>query len=608
MLEKQREQEFLEVLLSEIEEQAIKRGSFQTVFLEQMLKYVDLETDPDVLHPPYENTIKKILVNAYSYLSEEQRLQLFVVDYNEAQDEQEMLSINKSELLSIANKVKRFFTNVELLINNIHPSHQPYDLAKLIVDMPIHAVDIFIMTNRFYRSNKQVDISIPGVGEVQVHIWDAERAYQIHSAETGAQVSYIDFDTQFGETFEMMFVPDAVQGEVKDSFDCYIGFISANLLAKVYDFWGPKLVERNVRSFLQARGATNKGIRDTLKNPLERQMFVAYNNGISTVARKGNIEKISEDVNLYKVKGLDGWQIVNGGQTTASIHRAFKEGISLNDVYIQTKLTILQVEGKDEKDRHQMEDEMVAKISEYANTQNKINKSDLLANTRFMSEIEKFSRNTWIPSQDGRKANQKWYFERARGQYMVDVNRRKKGKEQSDFKKQHPSEKVISKVDLAKHFMSWEGLPYISSKGGEAAFKEFMEYNSAYWKSDRNEGEERKSLTSNEYKKLIARVIISHRVTEIVSEMKLKGYRANVIYYSAAILHEIYGSEIDLLKVWDNQSLSDIWDPIIQVIADITLNYLRESAGDRNVTQWAKQQACWQEYRKEYKKLLQNLR
>ncbi len=163
-------------------------------------------------------------------------------------------------------------------------------------------------------------------------------------------------------------------------------------------------------------------------------MFVAYNNGISSVARSGDIEKSAEGINLFTIKGLDGWQIVNGGQTTASIHRAYLEGIDLSEVYIQTKLTILKVSSKNEDERIKLEDKMVAKISEFANTQNKINKSDLLANTRFMSEIEMFSRSTWIPVHDGRKAGEKWYFERTRGQYMVDVNRFKKDKGSNNFK------------------------------------------------------------------------------------------------------------------------------------------------------------------------------
>jgi hypothetical protein len=503
-----------------------------------------------------------------------------------------------------ANKAKRFFTYASALMQSIDPSLQSFDLAKLITDKVevINEVNIFVITNLFYTSNKPVDLSIPGVETVNVQVWDIDRVQQLIIAEQAIETEYIDFERDYGESFNMILVPDPVSG-VKN-FDCYVGYISAELLSKAYDEWGQKLVERNVRSFLQARGGTNKGIRDTLKDPFQRKMFVAYNNGISTVARSGEIEKIDGGDNLYKIKGLSGWQIVNGGQTTASIHQAYKDGINLRDVFVQAKLTILQANEFMTQDQHLLEDEMVSRISQYANTQNKINKSDLLANTRFMSDLEKFSRNIWIPVFDGRKPESKWYFERARGQYMVDINRRKRGKEQTEFKKQYPKDKVLTKVDIAKHFMSWDGYPHVSSKGGEEAFKKFMDLNKSFWN---NEGNNQSKITLSFYQKLIARSIINKRVQEIVEEMNLRGYKANVIYYTAAMLNHLYGEQIDLVQVWEVQSLADKWDEIIRIMADKTLSFLRESAGERNVTQWAKQEACWIQFKENCSKELSNL-
>jgi hypothetical protein len=256
------------------------------------------------------------------------------------------------------------------------------------------------------------------------------------------------------------------------------------------------------------------------------------------------------------------------------------------------------------KDQHLLEDEMVSRISQYANTQNKINKSDLLANTRFMSDVEKFSRNIWIPVFDGRKPESKWYFERARGQYIVDINRRKRGKEQTEFKKQYPKDKVLTKVDIAKHFITWEGYPHISSKGGEEAFKKFMDLNKSFWKS---EGDNQSKMTLSVYQKLISRSIINKRVQEIVDEMLLRGYKANVIYYTVAMLNHLYGDMIDLVRVWEEQTISDKWDEVIRIIADKTLSFLRESAGERNVTQWAKQEACWIQYKDNCSRELSNL-
>ncbi|PAE23877.1 AIPR family protein [Bacillus sp. 7894-2] len=602
MIETRQRKEFLLDFMEELEEKAIKTGSYQVPFLEKMISFMDRPDDPEILIPPYKDTAKNIAVNAYSYDDENQVLDLYVADYNFEQNEEDLLTINMTAVTEIANRVKRFVTNAKSLLQTIDHSLEAYDLAKVIDEEMenINEINIFVVTNLYYSSNKPVEMTIPGIETVNVQVWDIDRVQQLITSEQAVETDYIDFERDYGETFEMMFVPDPSSG-VKE-FDCYVGYISAELLAKAYDEWGQKLVERNVRSFLQARGGTNKGIRDTLKDPFQRRMFVAYNNGISTVARTGDFELVEDGVNQYKIKGLSGWQIVNGGQTTASIHKAYKDGISLKDVYVQAKLTILQVNEFVSKDQHLLEDEMISRISQYANTQNKINKSDLLANTRFMSDLEKFSRNIWIPAKDGRRPESKWYFERARGQYMVDINRRKRGKEQTDFKKQYPKEKVLTKVDLAKYFMSWEGYPHVSSKGGEEAFKKFMDLNKTFWS-----GSTQDKITLSVYQKLIARAIINQRVKEIVDEMKLRGYKANVIYYTVAMLHHLYSEQIDLVGVWEEQALSDKWDDIVRTIADKTLFYLKESAGERNVTQWAKQEACWIQFKETCSQELKNL-
>lgn len=606
--------EFYNEFIEKVEKKAINGGSQQTAFLYEVLNYMEKLDDPQIFYIPYKKTSKKIHLNGYLHDEDHNSLDLYVVDYSDIEVENDIESTNMSSLLEVANRAKRFFTNAKFLIEEVlDGSYKDVrDLAKTIIDTKndLEEVNIFVLTNKFYLSNKPIELNIPGVQTTNVQVWDMDRIYQLSIAEQGIQDFYIDLEDKYHQSFEMMFVPNNSTVDSHYDFDCYIGFIPATLLAQLYEDWGPKLVERNVRSFLQARGGTNKGIRDTLKDPEQRQMFVAYNNGISSVARFGNIEKV-DGVNLYRIKGLTGWQIVNGGQTTASIHQAYKNDIDLKDVYIQAKLTILKVEADQEKDQHVIEDEMVSKISEYANTQNKINKSDLLANTRFMSDIEKFSRNTWIPTQDGRREDQKWYFERARGQYMVDIGRRKKGsKEQNDFKKQYPKEKVLTKVELAKYFMSWEGYPHISSKGGEEAFKKFMNYNSQYWKYEKDQNDEITSIQEMDndfYKALIARSIINHHITSIVEQMKLKGYRANVIYYTTSMFSHIYGEKIDLLEIWEKQSVSTKWESVIRTIASYTLNYLKESAEDRNVTQWAKQEACWTQFKGDSTKQLSNI-
>jgi len=594
-------QVFYDELMSSIEDESHRTSPFEG-FLNEYLICMEISNAP--IYIEYYRPNFNVQIDAYAYGDEEKTLDLYILDYNEGMESPE--EITMTNLRDLANKAKRFFTNHQSL--PVDPSHPVMDLIRLLndKDILIDQLNIVIFTNQFYRSNKPIDIQNSKGLEINVQIWDIDRIYQLISADQESGTIQIDFEKDFGETFDLMFVPDPKQDGVKDSFDCYIGFISADLLAKAYDKWGPKLVERNVRSFLQAKGNTNKGIRETLRSPEEKQMFVVYNNGISSVARAGEIEQIAAGLNIFKIRTLEGWQIVNGGQTTASIHQAYQSGVDLRDVYIQTKLTILQLD-ENQSNSKVAEEDMVSKISKYANTQNKINQSDLLANTRFMSSLEHFSRTVWIPSQDKRKAENKWFFERARGQYMVDVNRRKKGKEQTGFKKEYPKELLLNKVDLAKNFMSWDGFPHVSSKGGEEAFKKFMDENKMFWKyekGDDNQLEELQEMTASVYKGLIARVIINRKVQSVVEMMGLKGYKANVIYYSTAMLNRLYGEEINLQDVWEKQTLSDKWDNVIKEIAQRTLEFLRDSAGEQNVTQWAKKEICWKQYKEECQKFL----
>lgn len=615
MNELKRKLDFYNEFIESVEEKGRIQGSRQKPFLQEMLPFINNEDEPAIIY--FGKKELKIQLNGYHYDEETNILNLYVVDYEPFFDENELPIANMTVMKEFANMAKRFYTNAEKMLPLADRSMEYYDVLKLVVGKKseIEEVNIFVITSKFYLSNKPIDLAITGIETVNVHVWDMDRIFKLSEAEQGIKEFDIEFEKNYGQPLQMMRVPSAEDSKI----DCYVGIIPAKLLAQLYDDWGPKLVERNVRSFLQARGGTNRGIRDTLKDEEQKELFVAYNNGISSVAKAGEIERI-ENTNLYKIKTLTSWQIVNGGQTTASIHQAFKSNIDLEDVYIQAKLTLLNIneeysinETDQYEDRYALEDEMIARISEYANTQNKINKSDLLANTRFMSDIEKLSRNVWIPAQDNRKEESKWYFERARGQYMVDIGRRPKGKEQTAFKKLFPKECVITKVEMAKYFMSWEGYPHVSSKGGEEAFKKFMDLNSKYWKQSsttNNEGEVIKAIEnidSDYYKSLIARKIINDFVTKIVESMNLKGYRANVIYYSVAMLNEIYGKEIDLMEVWQNQLLSNKWESIVRTIASSALNYLRDSAGDQNVTQWAKKEDCWKGFKEESVAVLEEL-
>ena len=139
-----------------------------------------------------------------------------------------------------------------------------------------------------------------------------------------------------------------------DGYSAYLAIVPGQFLSEIYKKYGPALLESNVRSFLNVRGAVNKGIRGTILN--ERNNFFTYNNGISTIASEIETSQIPGK-GLCITKFTD-FQIINGGQTTASLASAsIKDNAPLDKIFVQMKLTILSEENP----------EFVSNISRYAN-------------------------------------------------------------------------------------------------------------------------------------------------------------------------------------------------------------------------------------------------
>src|SRR5690606_35207677 len=138
-------------------------------------------------------------------------------------------------------------------------------------------------------------------------------------------------------------IPCLAMPSNNDLYECYLGIVPGNLLSALYKNYGTRLLESNVRAFLQQTGKVNKGIRDTIKdNP---HMFLPYNNGLATTAQEVKT-RIDEKGQLL-ITGVKDFQIVNGGQTTASIfHTEKKFKADLSEVFVQMKLTVIKDEVK----------------------------------------------------------------------------------------------------------------------------------------------------------------------------------------------------------------------------------------------------------------------
>lgn len=269
-------------------------------------------------------------------------------------------------------------------------------------------------------------------------------------------------------------------------------------------------------------------------------------------------------------------QIVNGGQTTASIYNAKKDkkiNADLSKVFIQMKLSVI----KNPEDM----DEIVPKISAYANTQNKIQMADFSANDPFHREIEELSRITWTPSFEGSKPLN-WFYERARGQYADMLSKEGTTLRRKVFKETHP---LFTKTDLAKYISSWEQYPYEVSEGAQKNFKRFtVRLN------------EKGSIVpdSKYYERLIAKAILFRSTEKLVQQQQFGGYRANIVTYTVSYLSYISSQRIDLERIWKEQSLTPALRNNIIEISKFVQSIIVNPPGGANVGEWCKKARCWE--------------
>lgn len=420
---------------------------------------------------------------------------------------------------------------------------------------------------------------------VEGQIWDIDRLFRVCCSEQGRQIIEIDFKEYCDEGIPCI---EASSASTKQ-YSSYLGVIPGTVLADIYDKFGSKLLEGNVRSFLSTKVAVNKKIRGTILNNPE--MFFAFNNGISATAMDVQIEDSDHGRFITFVRDF---QIINGGQTTASISNVrYKDKADLSSIFVQMKLTSIDETTPEESD------ELIRNISRSSNSQNKVSDADFFASHPFHRRMEQISRHMFAPASDGAQYETKWFYERARGQYLQEQMRLTPAKKRQ-FELQNPKNKVIKKTDLAKVQNTWRGFPQVVSKGAQTNFNAFAEYIDDQWNLNDEQFNER-------YFQTTAALILMFQYLEknITKQPWYEGgYRANIIYYTLAqfrrLLHNQYpGQDLDLMLIWNRQSGPEQVGEILIALAELVLLKITDpSRKVANVTQWCKRNDCWDEVKK----------
>jgi len=431
-------------------------------------------------------------------------------------------------------------------------------------------VRLFLLTDGIVNANRLPDPPELGMADVTLHVWDIERLFRWYSSGRDREQIVVDLSES-----GMPPVHCLEYDQADADYLSYLAIVPAEVLVLIYGRYGPRLLERNVRSFLEVKGGINKGIRSTILGEPDR--FFAYNNGLTATASE--IELTRGTDGALRILRLVDLQIVNGGQTTASLYRAArKDKASVSRIAVQMKLNRVRDPAK--------LDELVGHISRYANSQNKVSVSDLSANDPFNMRLEELSRTIWAPAPLGSQQETKWFYERARAQYADEIGRSDTIAKRSRFEREYPKGQLFGKTDVAKYELSWDQFPHLVSRGAQKSFVFFHE-------QVVNKGN---SYRPDElfFKHMVARKILFDTVDKIVRS-KQYGYKAQIVAYTIAWLSHRTAKRFDFDLIWRDQLVQEPLKTFLGGVVDQIQPVVSTASGrSRNVTDWYKSEACWE--------------
>lgn len=525
---------------------------------------------------------KKYRVDAYSYDDYDKSMTLIIADYT-GDDEASRLTLTDSKALFSKLCVFAEESMIGKLKNEIEISTPTYDLVDKLFSLKseIRKLKFYIITD------KEMSEKIGAFDESNIcnipceyHLWDIVRLHRMIGVGDGHEPVEINLKNIIPKG-----IPCLAASDVNiESCKCYLCVLPAAFLADIYDIYGSRLLEGNVRTFLSARGNVNKGIRRTILGD-ECNMFFAYNNGIAATASEIVLEERGNQPYITYIKDL---QIVNGGQTTASLSNTrFKDKATLEGIFVQMKLTV--VENGDKAS------EIIPNISRCSNSQNKVSEADFFSNHEFNIRMQQTSRRIYAPAALGVQYETHWFYERARGQYENEQSKMTTA-QKKQFILVNPKAQLFDKTTLAKLENSWRLFPHIASAGAQKSFKQWAEIIVAEW------GKNPDAFNDLYFKNIVSLLIIFRTLEKAIPKQSWyeSGYRANIIVYTMSLLNykirrQFPDMTLDLGNIWNKQGLAPEFEKILLLVAKCVFDYITDDARPvMNVTEWCKREPCWE--------------
>lgn len=546
----------------------------ESVFAEIVMQHmseIGMTFEPEVCHYSAKVGNANLRLSGFAVSDDADQLDLFVSLYDSVD---RIVPVPDSETKTAAEQCLRFLAKCAegKLAATMDESNDAYALALTIQGCyaDLDQIRIYVLTDRQAKAKNFKAREVNGK-TVKLEVMDIERLHRHWSEGKPRDELVVNFDEVSGGALPCVYIP----GEMTD-YDYALTVIPGEALRFIYEKYGARLLEANVRSFLSATGKVNKGIRDTLRDDPER--FMAYNNGIVLVADEASIGRTADGG--PGILWLKGMQIVNGGQTTASIYFTKKKTpeIDLRRVRVPAKVIILRSHDA------VAEEALISDISRYANSQNSVKQSDLSANKPFHVEMEKLSLSTYCPDMVGR-----WFYERAAGSYNTMLAREGTTPARLKHLKEAvaPPSRKITKTDLAKYLNAWERKPDLVSLGSQKNFERFMDGLRS------PEGQPLAPLPDvAAYKAMVAKAILFKKTHALVRPM-FPAFQGNVAAYLVSLLADRVNHRFDLDKIWIRQDISPALRQQLQAWAIEVNDVLHRSSGGKMISEWAKKPECW---------------
>lgn len=560
-------------------------------------KLIDSE---DFTNSYFKSTPDKLKVNAYCVNESGERLQLFLIDENSidlsASNDDLMISTKPAyesqfkRATNFLNKAVKGHLNDEIqdsspvrpLVSKISSSEgaQQFDVVEIFLITLTSTVSLRgatpqpskiefedeEMITSFLKNRERFEKDLL----IKKRVIDLNFLHLVNVSQGNREALIVDFKKMFD--FEL----PAIKAANEKHFSSYLCVLPANIIAGLYKEFSSRLLEKNVRSFLQLRNSTNSGMRKTIKGEPER--FIAYNNGLTITATDADI---LEENGVVKIKSLTDFQIVNGGQTTATIYFTKKDGFSVDNVNVMAKINVVK-EASDEE-----LEQLISNISDYSNAQSKVSKVDLKSRNPQLVRIKSLSESVLSPK------GIKWFFERSRGEYSTKL--RLLGSNKARLQKDFPPSRRFSKEQLAKYYCSWGNKPFAVKKGGEKIFRIFIEDLSGV-------GDNKKSITINRdfYEELISKIILFRSLEKLYGAGKnsMGQLRSAVVPYTISILYSIMDGDkkeksFDLLKIWLNESLENDLETYLTELLRLVNELIKKYSGSDDYGEYSKKEELW---------------